>query len=805
MSASASGGTPQSMSAGSPQSISTGSPNSSVNNGGILPRGTPSAYQFYKHQSVYREGLRRFSGSPSNSPNSSTSHPHMTFNASVNNESPQGRSRTSSSMGMSQTMNSYQSGQPGLISIVMPDGTTQQHVTNLSFATAAGLSTPSICGRAMLAASGSSTSHHPSSALPESIFRRLPGGWVADASVAPYLMSTSGDVMAAAAAASSLVPPSRDGSGSDVGPSSSNSAVRQPSNDSALASSSERSGPDEHSSSNNPFINSVTAAYATSITNVIINNSSAPPVPPALMPSQVRRGSGYSAVAAAVANAAASSPGASAGSPARGTHSRDVSAAVDASGNSVRQQERPESPTFLPGHHYSVIRTLGKGSFSRVYLVRDCRSEQQQYYVDKVMKWDANDTTTTPDHATRQQTTTTHASTGNNNNVSNNQNNNNNNSNNNTANNNNNNYNDGHGNRTQGQGQQHAQRKPSGNAAADEAEEDAAAAKRQAAERLIADRRKLARRDVELLANCAHPSIVHFIESYETETATHLIVEHVDGGDLSKELERRKMLARPLRVEVVLRYFVQLALALDYLHRSNVVHRDVKPQNVLISRGNDGFLKLADFGFAARKHEERGEQYGTPFYAAPEMWRPVDHSAACDVWSLGVVLYELLSMRLPFTRNSTATHMVTSDAACVIPPLPQSTPEELVAVVASALRYRPEDRPSVRQLLQSSMLMRGALLELLEVSTRSRTMHADMKQVLQEHVASIVGREAVEALQRRQTENNTTTTTTTSTTTTTATAGAPSNALSAVAANNNSGRMSPSPTRQQQQQQRGQN
>ena len=251
-------------------------------------------------------------------------------------------------------------------------------------------------------------------------------------------------------------------------------------------------------------------------------------------------------------------------------------------------------------------------------------------------------------------------------------------------------------------------------------------------------RRRLAQRDVMLLSNCAHPNIVQFLEAYDVDTATHLICEQLDGGDLSSELQSRVVSRRPLRVEVALRYFVQLCLALDYLHKGGVVHRDVKPANLLLRRGPEHLLKLGDFGFAARKFEENGDQYGTPYYAAPEMWSCVDHGDGADIWSAGVVLYELLCLRLPFPHNSTSRHSAGTKAECVVPALPAAVPQELQDAVQSMLQFDPALRPSLAAVIAVTPLLRRAMEDYAATAQQSPSVDATMREMLGNHIADML-------------------------------------------------------------------
>lgn len=159
-------------------------------------------------------------------------------------------------------------------------------------------------------------------------------------------------------------------------------------------------------------------------------------------------------------------------------------------------------------------------------------------------------------------------------------------------------------------------------------------------------------REARALAQLDHPSIVGVHDIGETEHFCFLVMDHVDGTDL-----RRLMAQGQLTVQDALDWIPQICDALQYAHENGVVHRDIKPENVLIDQ--DGKVRIADFGLAkvlaadgANPTLTRTMQgLGTPHYMAPEQLSAagkVDHRA--DIYSLGVMLYELLTGELPIGR-----------------------------------------------------------------------------------------------------------------------------------------------------------
>ena len=141
-----------------------------------------------------------------------------------------------------------------------------------------------------------------------------------------------------------------------------------------------------------------------------------------------------------------------------------------------------------------------------------------------------------------------------------------------------------------------------------------------------------------------HPNVVQVYDVGEDARGPFIVMEYVDGETLADELARRG----PLPPAEVVSIGIQVCSALEAAHAEQLVHRDIKPRNILRRRG-DSQVKLTDFGIArslaATQHTEIGTVLGTAAYLAPEQARGEHVTAAADIYSLGVVLYELLTGR----------------------------------------------------------------------------------------------------------------------------------------------------------------
>jgi eukaryotic-like serine/threonine-protein kinase len=187
-----------------------------------------------------------------------------------------------------------------------------------------------------------------------------------------------------------------------------------------------------------------------------------------------------------------------------------------------------------------------------------------------------------------------------------------------------------------------------------------------------------------------HTNIATLFDYGEDEGVAFLVMELVDGKPLSLLIKERGRI-EPAQVRSIIG---QCALALGVAHESRVVHRDVKPANILVRE--DGLVKLTDFGIAravdASGHTRAGDLLGTPSYLSPEQALGRPATGASDLYALGIVGHEMLSGAKPFDKPTPiATAM--SHLHEPPPPLPDDVPEDLAGVVEDLLEKDPRDRP----------------------------------------------------------------------------------------------------------------
>ena len=203
------------------------------------------------------------------------------------------------------------------------------------------------------------------------------------------------------------------------------------------------------------------------------------------------------------------------------------------------------------------------------------------------------------------------------------------------------------------------------------------------------------RRERKILAGLEHPHIARLLDGGEAGGLPYIVLEYVEGEPITEYFA-----GRDISQEDRLRLFLRVCEAVEYAHRNLVVHRDLKPANILVTA--DGTPKLLDFGIARLLDADAGRtatifQAMTPAYASPEQVRGKAITTASDVYSLGVVLYHLLTGQRPYEIPSLTPSEI-DRVVCQSAPAPPHISEDLDNILLMALRKEPERRyPSVRE------------------------------------------------------------------------------------------------------------
>ena len=202
------------------------------------------------------------------------------------------------------------------------------------------------------------------------------------------------------------------------------------------------------------------------------------------------------------------------------------------------------------------------------------------------------------------------------------------------------------------------------------------------------------------IAMLSHPNIVSVYDVSRSDDVEYIVMELVDGITMRQYMEKRGK----IKWKETLHFAKQIAKALSHAHERGIVHRDIKPQNLMLLR--DGTVKVADFGIAALENEmqDSNQAIGSIHYIAPEQARGENPDARSDIYSLGIVMYEMLTGQKPYTGetiNEIAIKHMSSDYV-PIEELTEDVPAELISIVNKAMSYEMDDRfQSAAELLEA--------------------------------------------------------------------------------------------------------
>jgi serine/threonine-protein kinase len=207
-------------------------------------------------------------------------------------------------------------------------------------------------------------------------------------------------------------------------------------------------------------------------------------------------------------------------------------------------------------------------------------------------------------------------------------------------------------------------------------------------------------REAQSAGRLSHPNIVTIYDVGEADGLAYIAMEYLSGTTLRDLMNRR-----PMPLELALETATQMAEAMAFAHEHGVIHRDIKPSNVVVT-GKRGRIKLTDFGIAHlinSEHTQTGQMLGSPRYMSPEqaMGREIDGRS--DIFSLGAVLYEMITGQYAFDGDSLTTilYRVINEAPTPATSLRPQLPAGLASLLTSMLSKNPQIRPDARDLVNA--------------------------------------------------------------------------------------------------------
>ena len=223
--------------------------------------------------------------------------------------------------------------------------------------------------------------------------------------------------------------------------------------------------------------------------------------------------------------------------------------------------------------------------------------------------------------------------------------------------------------------------------------------------KLSAKEKENALNEVRILASIQHPNVIGYKEAFFCSKTGNLciVMEICDSGDLLQAIEAHKKNKSKYTEKQIWHLFIQTVRGLKALHDLQIVHRDIKCANLFLTKS--GMMKLGDLNVS--KVSKKGmmhTQTGTPYYASPEVWKDKPYDNKSDIWSLGCVLYEMITLLPPF-RATSMQGLANKVTRGVYDPISSRYTADLQQMLKSCLQVNPANRPSCEKILATPGLL----------------------------------------------------------------------------------------------------
>ena len=212
--------------------------------------------------------------------------------------------------------------------------------------------------------------------------------------------------------------------------------------------------------------------------------------------------------------------------------------------------------------------------------------------------------------------------------------------------------------------------------------------------------------EVRLLASLKHKNIIDYKESFfdENSKTLNIVMEYADDGDLKTKISETVKNNLYFEESTIWNVLIQTLEGLKYLHKNNIIHRDLKSANLFLTK--KGFIKIGDLNVSTiAKKGVANTQTGTPYYASPEIWNDKPYNSKCDIWSLGCIIYEMATLHVPF-RGTSLHQLYCRIMKGVYPKISSRYSNELKHIIKIILNIDAQKRPSAEELLKYDIIQK---------------------------------------------------------------------------------------------------
>ena len=224
---------------------------------------------------------------------------------------------------------------------------------------------------------------------------------------------------------------------------------------------------------------------------------------------------------------------------------------------------------------------------------------------------------------------------------------------------------------------------------------------------------ELVRTEIDVMKLCHHPNVVHLLDHFENADHIFIVMEYIKGGRLSDYMKEKKYKFTEKRVAEII---YQISLGVKYLHRYGIVHRDLKPDNIMLTESGDkGNVKIMDFGLSKimGKKEKAVEGFGTLTFVAPEVLVRKPYNKEVDIWSIGVIMYLMMSGLLPFDDVNDDEQKIANSIVFEEVKFPngegqpfQNVSKEAIELMKGCMTKDPRNRIKIDEIIKSDWIQK---------------------------------------------------------------------------------------------------